>query len=332
MSKPGQNRMMPSRGRFRHEGALASRETQRDYVSTPFAHALLGRMMRAQAATSPLWPDWRDGLHPSVRDAATRVVDEDRVRLHEFAAALHSSMVFAFNLFLPFRVGDASPLGRLLSGVLGRPVDVEGVTFEYAGPPDVLAEIAGDVPTEDERFTATDVGVRVVDWNGLRGLFNTEVKLAEGGFTPCYGATSRGNRRTDVCAAAARFLEDPGACYLRRPLRASRARRYWEIFTAAHGSVRAAFPGLDEAGACPFRFDAQQIMRNHALALGVVQAGFFDFAALCLVYHDDNPDVVPLWDAYAASTVDRSMFHRLPASAVAAASDPAWLRARYFLP
>jgi hypothetical protein len=156
-----------------------------------------------------------------------------------------------------------------------------------------------------------------------------EVKLTEGGFTRCGGADSRGNRRKDVCASAARFLNEPSACYLQHPWRASRDRRYWEIFAAAHGSVRAAFPAAGDGG-CPFHGDAQQIMRNHALALGLVQAGHADWWAFGLVHHDRNPDVPTPWEAYTELTADRAHLFRLPASAVAEAGPlAAWTAERY---
>ena len=258
---------------------------------------------------------------------------EDGVRLHDFVAALNSSMVFAFNLFLAFRIGDSGPLARLLGGLIGRRLVVERVVFEYAGPTHILREVAGSRPGRGEHVTASDVAVFVRDDGGRRGVILVEVKLSEGGFTPCGGATSAGNRRLDVCASAERFMDEPPACYLRRPRRATVERRYWPIFQQAHGSLKAAFPGCGDGGPCPFRGDNQQIMRNHALLLGLEQEGVVDFGTFVLVHHDANPDVVPAWDAYAATVADPSRLLRLRASEVASCSSIAeWLAARYLLP
>jgi hypothetical protein len=298
-------------------------------------------MIRRQATGSPILPHWTEGLHPAFREVAPQVVVDDGVRLHGYVAALNSSMAFAFNLFLAFRIGDPSSLARLLGGLTDRRLVVERVVFEYAGPTHILGEVAGAQPARDEHVTASDVAVFVRDETGRRGVILIEVKLSEGGFTTCGGAASRGNRRQDVCASAQRFLADPSACYLRRPLRATRERRYWPIFEGAHGAVKTAFPGCGGEGPCPFRGGAQQIMRNHALLLGLEQEGLVDFGAFVLVHHDANPDVVPVWDAYAAMAADPARLFRLPASAVAWAagealsSDPAiggWLAARYLLP
>lgn len=296
------------------------------FESTPFARSLLRRMM---AGGAPILADWRDGLHPSLRDGAEAVLVADSARPHDFLAARNSSMALALNLFLPFRLSDATPLANLLSRSLARDLTVDRVVFEYGGPTHVLGEVAGAAPTEDERFTAADVAVFAHDAHGRRGIVLLEVKLTEGEFTSCGGAVSRANRRKDVCASSARFFDDPAACYLRHPWRASRDRRYWQIFATAHGGVREAFPRSTGAR-CPFEGNAQQIMRNHALALGLVQAGVADWWAFGLVHHDQNPDVPPQWDAYVESTVDRDHLLRLPASTVAVAGpDATWMARRY---
>ena len=326
------------------------RRANRSYQPSAFSRSLLGWMLRQRAvdeigdpraSVSPMLDDWTGGLHPALRADAERIVTEDQVTLHNYIAALNSSMAFGFNLFMPLRLGDPDPLADLLGQQLDRKLQVDRAVFEYGGPTSVLAEVAGEVPEEDEPFTASDVAVFVHDDQGRRGVVLIEVKLSEGEFSTCNGATSRGNRRKDVCASAEAFFADPGSCYLRRPYRARRDRRYWTIFEQEYGSVREAFPGADLGGPCPFRGDGQQPMRNHALALGLVQDGEVDFAAFGLVHHDDNPDVVPAWDAYTSMAADPSTLFRLSASAVCDAADGAmvvdpgvgsWLRERYFLP
>jgi hypothetical protein len=168
-------------------------------------------------------------------------------------AALHSSMAFGFNLFLPFRAG--ADLAPSLAPAVG-PLTVDAVVFEWVPPGAVLGEIDGDVPRDDEPATGVDVLVRGRREDGARVAILVEVKLSEGGFTPCGGRTSRANRRTDLCEDARAFLAAPSACYLTRPFRKQRDRRYWAIFEAAQGSVAAAFPGV-AAGPCPFAGDAQ---------------------------------------------------------------------------
>ena len=217
------------------------------------------------------WPVWTDGIHPDYRQLAVEVVREDEVRLHTFADHLRSSQAFALNLFLPFRKGSRSSLSDLVSETIGSKFAVEHVLFEWVPPGALLGEIAGDRPAGDEPATAVDVAL----WGSLAGGCGAavllEVKLSEPDFTNCHGRTSRGNRRTDVCKSAAKFFRDPGACYLRRPLRKPRDRRYWEIFEQSNGSVRDAFPGADLDGQCPFAFSMQQPMRNLAIARGLEQ-------------------------------------------------------------
>lgn len=269
----------------------------------------------ATRAAAPMFDLWTDGVFPSLADHAERVARDDGVRIHSHAAALNSSMVFGFNLFLPFRIQDPAPLAALLARATNLDLEIERIAFEY-GPTEILAETRTDPPGSDEAWTSSDIGIEVRDSLGRRGIVLIEVKLTEDGFSRCNGRTSSGNRRPDVCSSARAFLAEPTACYLTRPLRARRDRRYWEIFAAAHGSVTAAFPGVDQSGPCPFAFDLQQPMRNHALALGLVQQRRFDFARFGLVHHDDNPDVVPHWEQYRTVVTDPGMLFRVPASRV----------------
>lgn len=313
-----------------------------DFRSTPFAQDLLRRMMRRSGRTSPMLARWQDGLHPQVVAEAERLVGEGALPLHDYARALNSSQAFALNLVLPFRVGRTDGLAAFLSDRLGRMATVTGAELEYYGSGELLAEIQGPKPGPDDHLTQADVAVHLRDAGGRRGLLLIEVKLTEGGFTTCGGARSRGNRDHGPCDDAATFFDAPARCYLRRPLRASRDRRYWELFARAHRSLRSAFPGADGSGPCPFRGDWQQPMRNHALALAAVDAGLAGFWALALVHHDDNPDVVGPWDACSAAVADRDHLHRWPATLLLAALEAAlpstdpplapWPRDRYLLP
>jgi hypothetical protein len=243
-------------------------------------------------------------------------------------------MAFGFNLFLPFRAG--ADLAPALAAVVG-PMTVEQVIFEWIPPGGILGEIDGEEPRDDEVATGIDVLVRGCRDDGSKVVILVEVKLSEGEFSKCNGRTSRANRRHDVCDDASAFLAEPSACYLRRPIRKQRDRRYWEIFELEHGSVASSFPGVT-AGPCPFAEDSQQLMRQYALALGMEQAGLADEAWLLLVHHDDNPDVLSHWDAWMALTRPDARIARLPASAVIGAGRTVglqtwaeWMASRYRL-
>lgn len=309
-----------------------------EYVPSAFATDLLRRMMK-QRGSGPMLKDWRDGLHPAFSSCVDPVLHSDRVRLHDHAAALNSSMVFGLNLFLGFRLGNVAPLSALLEPYVGEPIQIEEVKFEFGGPGRILGELRRETPEPNEAFTASDVAVFVAT-KSQRGVVLLEVKLSEQSFTHCGGATSPANRRLDVCDSATLFFERPQDCYLRRPRRADRDRRYWEIFEKESGTLRAAFPAVDLDGQCPFRGNAQQIMRNHALALGLVQEGVVDFWRFGLVHHDRNPDVSAHWGAYVGLAANADYLFTVPASHVASAADQAlradpplghWLQERYLL-
>jgi hypothetical protein len=309
---------------------------------TGFSRSILGHTLRwrarrdhgdPRARVSPVLDDWRDGIHPSLGAAAARVVAEDGVVLHDHADTLISSMAFAFNLFLPFRDRPAA-LDAWASETLGRAVQIERVGFEWVPPGDVLGELAGDRPQGNEKATAIDV----VLWGRAAAravVVLVEVKLTEGHFTPCGGRASRANPRREVCDTPGTFRADPDACYLRRPRRAARDRRYWLRFRRAQGSVEAAHPGLAWDGPCPFAGDHQQPMRQRAAALGLEQEGLVDDAFVVLVHHDDNPDVPGPWDRYVALSQAEARMKRRPATSLflhGPAEHAAWMRDRYRLP
>ena len=204
----------------------------------------------------------------------------------------------------------------------------------------LLGELVGERPINDEPATAVDVVLWSHLPDGQRAAVLLEVKLSEDGFTNCNGRTSRSNRRKDVCGSAQLFFDDPAACYLQRPRRKQRDRRYWEIFATSHGSVRDAFPGARSEGPCPFAFDAQQPMRNLAIARGmeqdensVVARAWF---ALCC--HDENAEISEHWDNWRALLPDPAMAPVLVASDIVRAGAAqghgdwaAWMRDRYML-
>ncbi|MCY3959970.1 MAG: hypothetical protein OXG65_16990 [Chloroflexi bacterium] len=247
---------------------------------------------------SRYWNHWTDGIYSAYRDLAAAAIRADHVRLHRQVAHLRSSQAFALNLFLPFRDGPRALLSEAVSDLVGRRLRIDRVQFEWVPPGGLLGEIAGDRPVGDEPATASDV----VLWGRMRFRRRIavllEVKLSERDFTACGGRTSRGNRRTDVCRSARLFMRDPNACYLRRPVRQRRDRRYWEIFAGSHGSVHNAFPNADLDGPCPFAYDMQQPMRNLAIARGLEQDGRVRSAWFGLCTHDANLNIARQWAAW----------------------------------
>ena len=291
-------------------------------------------------STDSMWKSWTDGIYPEYREIAQEVISADSVKLHQYAAHLRSSQVFAFNLFLPFREGNCARLSEEVSEAIGAGFSIFEVSFEWVPPGALLGEIDGDRPIGNEPATAVDV----VLWGHLqddrRAAVLLEVKLSEPDFTHCGGRKSAGNDTKHVCASAVRFFENPNECYLRRPRRRQQDRRYWEIFAASHGSVLAAFPGADTEGQCPFAYSMQQPMRNLAVARGLEQDQDIDVeeAWFGLCAHDENETVGEhrkKWkDLLAGSTHAPS----IPASAIVRAGEAsglrewaAWMRAKYRL-
>ena len=294
---------------------------------------------REDSGSHPLfWPKWTDGIYPEYRTLVEESVRVDSVKLHGFAAHILSSQVFAFNLFLPFREGSKERLSHHLSELVGTRLTVDSVNFEWVPPGHLLGELEGEQSLDDEPATAVDV----VLWSRLEcgkwAAVLVEVKLSEGNFTHCGGRDSRGNRRKDLCKSAKLFFDDPNVCYLRRPLRKRRDRRYWEIFAASYGSVRNAFPSADLNGSCPFAYDMQQPMRNFAIAHSLVQEDMVEQAWFALCAHDANPDIAAHWEEWKNLLADPSMAPSLLPSEIVAIGEAEglkgwaeYMRARYSL-
>ena len=227
-----------------------------------------------------------------------------------------------------------------MSEAIGAGFSIDEVGFEWVPPGALLGEIDGDRPVGNEPATAVDV----VLWGRLQGdrpaAVLLEVKLSEPDFTHCGGRNSPGNDRRHVCSSAERFLENPNECYLRRPQRQQRDRRYWEIFTSSHGSVLAAFPGIDTEGQCPFAYAMQQPMRNLAIARGLEQDQDINVekAWFGLCAHDENENVAEHWEGWKNLLAESTLAPSIPASEIIRVGEAeglqewaAWMRKRYRL-
>jgi hypothetical protein len=337
VASPVRNAVKPDRTMKREQSARTG------FVSTAFARDLTAHMRTWRrgydGSSHPFFSHWADGVHPDFRAIGRDAVVADGVRLHDFAAAITSSQMFALNLFLPWREGPRTALDDSIGRAIGARVVIDRVSFEWVPPGALLGEIDDDKPRADEPATGVDVMLWGQDADDAPIAILVEVKLTEAGFTTCGGRDSPRNRRTDVCASAATFFASPTACYLQRTSGKTCDRRYWEIFERSNGSVRAAFPGADVNGSCPFAGHAQQPMRNLALAHALVQGGVVARSWFLLCAHDDNPDVASHWHAWRALLGADQPAPILAASLVVAAgradgrADWAdWMATRYRLP
>ena len=82
----------------------------------------------ADVGNRPLaWAKWTDGIYPDYRALAEKSARADSVKLHEYAAHILSSQVFAFNLFLPFREGSKERLSQRFSEIVGARLTIDKV-------------------------------------------------------------------------------------------------------------------------------------------------------------------------------------------------------------
>ena len=130
----------------------------------------------------------------------------------------------------------------------------------------------------------------------------------------------------------------PIDCYLTRPYRKSRDRRYWRIFAASYGKMSQAFPHADLSGACPFAYDMQQPMRNLAIARSLEQEDVVQKAWYGLCPHHQNTDVSGHWSMWQDLLGETTPAPMIPASTVLRAGEEAgladwasYMRSRYRL-
>lgn len=297
---------------------------QHDYNRSAFAKALRQHMEAWPGFTGAhphMWYNWTDGIYQDYRTLARKTVKADSVVLHRYAGHLLSSQVFAFNLFLPFWEGKLDGLSRRVSDLVDEELTIDKVVFEWVPPGHLLCEIDGEWPDPEESATAGDV----VMWgwlpSGRRAAVLIEVKLTEDKFTHCNGRGSQGNLRKDVCRSARLFFNGPQDCYLRRPVRKERDRRYWEIFARSYDGLPNAFPNANFDGECPFAYDMQQPMRNLAITHGIVQEDMVQKAWYVLCAHDHNQDIARHWQGWEHLIGDATPAPFLPASEVIAVGE-----------
>lgn len=264
-----------------------------------------------------LYPKWNQGLFPPTAKSFISHLEKAAFKLHSWAHHVRSSQIFAFNLFWPFVDGDVQLLVQPLSRILPELGHIEKLNFEFVPETDVLGEWPGDKPKG--AFTASDVGIIYRTAKNQRAILLIEVKFTEAEFTPCNGYRSCANTRRDVCEDWHTFCNETNMCYLVRTKHATKDRRYWEILTTEFGDVAHFIRNEDlTMGKCPFIRDFQQPMRNHTLALGMLQQKSIDIdiAHICLVYHDQNQGIRQKWQAYRNAVSDPGRVLTLPATKV----------------
>lgn len=232
------------------------------------------------------WEDRFFGLWPGIRSDVLGYLEEGLISPHPSWHHLNSSWTLAANAFFPFRScqGGQELLASFLAAhVAPEIVGVSEIELEFQDPPpfdqeSLLGETGG---RRGQGQTSPDVGVKVTDETGARGVVLFEVKYKESDFEDCsqYKKLEGGER--SACHGLRSLIADPGRC----PFTES-GRRYIPILRAA---LSAGMRGSADRP-CPAANGGYQLARQQALAEALVAAGAYGFAiSTVIVPMANNP-------------------------------------------
>ena len=191
---------------------------------------------------------WKMNLWEGIRQEAVDYFQVNKLTWHTDKHNLRSSQVLCVNIFFPFK-DQLSSFNHAFKHYLPNfssfvPGSME---FEFVDKENLLCEKSG-------AKTSVDVKLEWTDHDNLRNLLLLEFKFTEQRFGKCNSA-----RNDRDCDKARQIIEDPLKCYL-----TSRGIRYWELISKKKGPIKQ--NELCLKGACPFRYDFYQLMRNQLLA------------------------------------------------------------------
>lgn len=229
--------------------------------------------------------------------------------LHHQIAHLRSSQAFALNLLAPL---DADGWARLLQGRI--PVDIEQAepaVFEFQDTDDHL----GEATIASPHTTQTDALVRITAPQGHRHVVLIEVKLSEPAFGTCSAWASSRNDRRHICTTPGPFGGNPAGCFQLANHDREARRRYDTYLGPLEGPT-------GDTG-CWFR-EANQIMRNVALARVLIATGQADTATVALVAPAQHSSIWRQWRDHTAPLADVPgiTFAELPAENILTEHEP----------
>lgn len=238
---------------------------------------------------------WEQGLWPGIRNGAPNPLPEyihrSGIHAHQGKHNLMSSWVLCANLYFPF--GQTAGGRALLAGFLRAHVSpdvqtVDELHLEYAEvgplhPSTLLGESGG---SRGSGQTSPDLALQV---NGRRGLILIENKLVEHSFYPCSARRTTssedrpGNPDPYRCLNVANVL----ANHSRECHQCVWGRRYWDILrpVANESAIRA-------LKCCPAAHAGYQLLRQHALAVGIARSGKYREVMSCVALDERNDALI----------------------------------------
>ena len=257
-----------------------------------------------------LYSDISDNLYPAAKYGLLQYIYENGIPLHDLVNHVRSSQAFAFNLlFYPLQKQEG--LLKCLSEKIGQNlILIKYFEFEYSPETNILGEWKSDENRPEKYVTSVDAFIETVTEKGDFINFFFEVKFTESEFGTCGGFASTANtgELKTTCDHSEKLLDNYKLCYLNG---AKLQRTYFD----EEFNPKLNFKPDIFVSKCPFeRF--HQCLRNHSLSYKMDYKTFF-----CLVYHDDNKDILEQWKLYKDLCKDTSTLLDIKASDIVKSID-----------
>jgi len=271
-----------------------------------------------------LYSDLSDNFLPQIKYGLLQYIYENGVLLHEYLNHVRSSQAFAFNLlFFPLQKQEG--LLKCLSQKIGKKlILIKNFELEHSPETNILGEWKSDKNRPEKYVTSVDAYIETVSDEGDFINFFFEVKFTENTFGECNGYDSDaniGDLRTG-CDYSEKLIDNYKLCYLNG---AKLQRTYFnEEF-----NPKLSFKHDMFVSKCPFeRF--HQCLRNHSLSYKMDHKTYF-----CLVYHDENMEIIEQWNLYKDLCKDTSTLLDIKASDIVKSVDDRqyqkYFEDRYFI-
>jgi hypothetical protein len=257
-----------------------------------------------------LYSDLSDNFFPVVKHGLLQYIYENGISLHDYASHVRSSQAFGFNL-LYFPLQKQEGLLKYLSSKIEKKLNlIKNFEFEYSPDKNILGEWKSDTNRPEDYVTSVDLLIEAVSDEGDFINFFFEVKFTENEFGRCGGYDSNANigELKTACNVSEKLMENYKLCYLNG---AKLKRTYFD----EKFNPKLNFKPDIFVSKCPFeRF--HQCLRNHSLSYKMDHKTYF-----CLVYHDENSDILEQWKLYKDMCIYPSTLLEIKASEIVNSMD-----------
>jgi hypothetical protein len=282
-----------------------SKQAEQHQVAWRKRHRILGNQYGTQNGVKRPWllPNdrWLEGTWEEYdfRRLLTQYIEANEIRPNDGKHNLKSSWTQCANVFLPFRFYPH--MQRMLCSFLSRELKLEvssidALELEYAAPGklaprQLLGERGG---TRGAGQTSPDVAILFTCKDGKCGIFLVENKYTEHHFYACSAAKktldpahlSQGlvpNPDPQRCTNTRRIIDDAMSnCHQH-----AWAREYWSLLGPALNKSE-----WEPMPYCPGMRDGYQLLRQQALAEGIVHSRLFDYVFSGVAYDARNAAII----------------------------------------